>query len=630
MPAARANADQTPDVWFAGTRLIFDHPELRGADVAVATSDAGLARLLARTGATLSYENGQRYIVITAADRRTITLTVGDTRVSAGGVTTAAPFAPYTEGNNAFVPLATVARALYLLPVMDGGALVLEPQFGALDVRSADRTTIVTLHGALPLAYRRTQATAANLSLAFNGLGSSLDQSRAVAAAGLGQIDVLTSGSRRNPTTTVTFETPPGAQRVLLPSSSPNDLTLAFAPAGVALRGSDIPAQASAPPVVVGAQPALPSGAPPPPPLPVSSDATSAPPPAAAAVVGAVDLAPRNDGGADVRIAVSGNADYEWHRLKDGRWYVDVRGATLGMAPRDDTPGQGGVDGLRVHQFALDPVPIVRISLSLASQRRVDIATSDPGIVVSVAPEDDAAPQRLGVGRLGEGAVGYAPQNSEPVSGATPWKFGSGEPQLPAATNPRLIVLDPGHGGSDTGAAHNGLVEKTLTLDIANRLRSRLIQRGWIVRMTRDTDTDVYAPNDSARDELQARCDIANKAGARMFVSVHVNSFTSSGLNGTTTYYYKPVDLAMAQAVQRRLIASLGTKDDGVRKDNFYVIHHTAMPAILIETAFLSNPDDAALLHSTAFLDKVAAAIADGIGDYAHTPPAAQAGDAAN
>ncbi len=82
--------------------------------------------------------------------------------------------------------------------------------------------------------------------------------------------------------------------------------------------------------------------------------------------------------------------------------------------------------------------------------------------------------------------------------------------------NPRLIVLDPGHGGSDAGSAHYGVVEKDVTLDVARRLKAVLVSRGWSVRMTRDGDNDVYAPNDSAHDELQARCDVANGAGARL------------------------------------------------------------------------------------------------------------------
>jgi len=639
LAGAPAAADTIPDVWFAGTRLIFDRPQLRGADIAVATNDSGLARLLARVGATLAYQPGQRYVVVTTADRRTITLTIGDTRVAAGGITTSAPFAPYVMGSDVYVPLATLARALYVQPQFDGSALVLQPHFGTLDVRSDDRATVVTLVGATPLTFKRTTMTDGRLTLTFSGVGSSLDQTRTVAGPGLAQIGVLATGSVRNPTTAVSFDSPPGTQHVILASPASNQLVLAFAPPGVALRGSDIPtqgnaaafvsAEAAAGPVARSVPaPPVPDEMRPPqaPPNPGDGGASPAPLPSPAAV-SAVDLIPGAEGTSQVRIALSGGVDYEWHRLGDGRWYVDLRGATLAMAPRDDTPGTGGIDGLRVHQFALDPVPIVRVTLSLSSPRHVDLVAGPPGLVVTVANADDLAAARIGAGRVGDG-TSYPGADLGPAPSATPWKFGSEQQSLPAATNPHLIVLDPGHGGSDVGAQHNGLTEKDVTLDIARRLRTVLAARGWTVRMTRDSDTDVYAPNDSAHDELQARCDVANKAGARMFVSIHANSFTSSSLSGTTTYYYKGIDLSLAREVHRRLIDELGTKDDGVRKDNFYVVHHTTMPAILVETAFLSNSGDAALLSSPAFLQRIATAIADGVGDYARLPQsAAQTGD---
>ena len=115
------------------------------------------------------------------------------------------------------------------------------------------------------------------------------------------------------------------------------------------------------------------------------------------------------------------------------------------------------------------------------------------------------------------------------------------------------------------------------------------------MKLTRDTDVDVYAPNDSAHDELQARVDVANKAGARLFVSIHANAFINSGPYGTTCYISKPDDVAFAQIVETHL-ASDGTKDDGIIKSHLYVTLHTRMPAVLIETAFLSNPGDYALL----------------------------------
>jgi N-acetylmuramoyl-L-alanine amidase len=203
-------------------------------------------------------------------------------------------------------------------------------------------------------------------------------------------------------------------------------------------------------------------------------------------------------------------------------------------------------------------------------------------------------------------------------SGDTSWKFGPRSNYVP--TNPRLIVLDPGHGGSDRGSIHGGVAEADLALDMAKRLREILIARGWQVKMTRETDVDVYAPGDTAREELQARVDVANKAGARLFVSIHANAFINSGPYGTTFYISKPDDVAFARIVETRLAAD-GTKDDGIVKSHLYVTLHTRMPAVLIETAFLSNPSDYALLTSAAWRQKIAQEIADGIGQYAKQYP---------
>jgi N-acetylmuramoyl-L-alanine amidase len=262
----------------------------------------------------------------------------------------------------------------------------------------------------------------------------------------------------------------------------------------------------------------------------------------------------------------------------------------------------------------------------MPSPRGVSLVPTSDGMTIAIDSQDDSTLQTAGTGELVNGSIVAAvvplpgvaaapPDASRPAADATEpadWKFAAPS----GAKNPKLIVIDPGHGGSDTGAEHNGLVEKELNLDVARRLRSVLIARGWQVKMTRDSDIDVYQPNDSARDELQARDDIANAAGARLLVSVHTNSFTTSELRGTTTYYYTSASRPLAEAIHARLAAALPTADDGIRKENFYVIHHQTMPGVLVEMAFLSNPGDAKLLKTSAFLQSIAVGIADGIGDF--------------
>jgi N-acetylmuramoyl-L-alanine amidase CwlD len=310
---------------------------------------------------------------------------------------------------------------------------------------------------------------------------------------------------------------------------------------------------------------------------------------------------------------VNGGAMYEWHRLLDNRFFVDVKNATLGFPARDDAPPSAAVPAVRIRQIATLPIPIVRVALTLTSQRQVDVVNTVDGLGVAVSGNDEMDPPRVGAGEINGGTV-YSPA---PVA-VLPLN-----PLVLPAGRSKLIVIDPGHGGSDAGAVHNGLVEKELTLDISRRLRAILIARGWQVKMTRDSDVDVFAPNDSARDELQARSNVANSAGARLFVSVHINSSTSPEINGTASYYYKPEDQPLAAAIQHRLTAVLPTSNLGVRKEAFYVMKHTSAPASLVETAFISNPSDAALLRSPDFLQNVAQAIADGIGDFTSLPQSA-------
>jgi N-acetylmuramoyl-L-alanine amidase CwlD len=663
-----ARADLAPpSFWFSGTKLIFAHPEPKAGDIAVASDDPGLVRFLAKLGATLSYAPGQKYAVVTSADHRTVSFALGDTRFEVDGTTETAPFAAYASGSAVSLPLLTLAKALYVTPVDDGEETVLQPQIGGLDVKSEGRVTTATFHGATKLRFKRLSGPGdEKLEVAFSGTATTLDPERTVGMGALRHISIGLDGSARSPRTVVDFDLAPGTLRVLGPSDAPNAIVFAFAPAGVTLGGTGIPSAGDAslalaplalpslaklpsgrdghrpwqappapvpPPVAVAARTPLPTPAPTSPdlesPAPFASPAPSPAPPAQVVSVTTTPV----DEGFDVQLGITGDLAFEWHRLPDNRWFVDLKNAQLATSPLDEPVDSPAVRSLRVKAVGTADAPAVRLALTLPSPRLVDVAAVKGGITVHVDALDDLAAARAGAGTLAGGTLVAAaaatplPQRLDqaPPVDDSMWKF---SPAPSAKMNPRLIVIDPGHGGSDTGAMHNGLVEKNLTLDISERLKSVLLARGWQVKLTRETDVDVYAPNDSAHDELQARCDVANNNGARLFISVHINSFTSSGLNGTTVYYYKSSDYGLARAVHERLASSLPTNDDGVQKANFYVIHHTAAPAILVETAFLSNPEDAAYLRSPGFLQKVAVGIADGVGKY--SPPGPPALGSAN
>jgi N-acetylmuramoyl-L-alanine amidase len=618
-----------PQFWFAGTRLIFAHATDFDGDVAVPVHDPGLARFLARLGATIAYQPQQRYVVVTSADRRTIVFTIGSTQYTAGGVTARTAFAPYVDTGDAVVPLYAIAHALYVEPVADVDETILQPQIGALDIRADGKRTIVTIRAATPVAYVKRSETPTHLELAFSGVSSTLAETRRVGA--LTNVTVATGGSPKNPTTVITFDSARPAQHDIQ-TPTPYEVALAFGDTAAAL-GAPVPPPAGAP-----APPAV--NAPPAPPLPSGVAAATPTAPSgpvgatAPAVVQSVTLAPDGDG-LTIAVGVNGSASYAWHRLTDMRWYVDIANATLTDAGRDEHPAIAAVESVRIRQIGTPDAPVVRIALTLRGEKHVDVTSTGDGFVIAATNADDLGDLRTGAGMTGGAAPGdvanAAPTASAanvapaPLATPTPWKFVNGS---------RIIVLDPGHGGADMGTAHNGLVEKLITIDIARRLRTLLVAQGWTVRMTRDADVDPVTsanlakmnadgkPNPDDRAYLQTRCDTANDVNARLFISIHVNYSDSPSINGTTFYWYKPEDQLLAQTLERAVIPVAGTNDDGPRHENFYVIHHTTMPAVLIETAFISNPRDAAALASPEFLQNMAIGIAAGVKAYAGAPPA--------
>ena len=183
----------------------------------------------------------------------------------------------------------------------------------------------------------------------------------------------------------------------------------------------------------------------------------------------------------------------------------------------------------------------------------------------------------------------------------------------------KKITLDAGHGGSDPGAiGASGTREKDVTLKITKKVQELLKKKGAKVSMTRTGDKDVYGPNASDVQELQARVDVAEDNDADAFISIHINSSTNKNVGGFSSYYYPKTsnDARLAQAVQDRLVKNFGLDDLGIRKANFYVNKRCTMPSTLLELAFISNPKEEKLMKSNWYINKLAKSIADGIEDY--------------
>jgi N-acetylmuramoyl-L-alanine amidase len=220
-----------------------------------------------------------------------------------------------------------------------------------------------------------------------------------------------------------------------------------------------------------------------------------------------------------------------------------------------------------------------------------------------------------------------------------------------ASLGVKKLVLDPGHGGNDSGARAKGVWEKEITLEISRELRAFLKRAKYEVAMTRDTDAFV---------SLRQRAQIANVERADLFVSIHVNSVPSRECHAVETYYLGPADdpraeqlagkenhesgyhLAdfrrllegvyahvrqaesrkLAQVVQHELVTVLGNtnpaiRDKGVRSAPFLVLVATESPGILAEVSCLSNDEEAGRLADPAYRQQIARALFHGIHAYA-------------
>lgn len=189
----------------------------------------------------------------------------------------------------------------------------------------------------------------------------------------------------------------------------------------------------------------------------------------------------------------------------------------------------------------------------------------------------------------------------------------------------KKICIDPGHGGSDSGAIGiTGLKEKDVNLDISLRLEKDLVNLGATVYMTRTGDTEVAGPGASRTEELQARCDVATKNGVDVFLCIHNNAWTDPNKSGMEVYVVRQAGgetKRLAGAVYEKLKA-LPTKPNGILEAGFYVLNHTSMPGILTETAYVSNAKDEALLKTPEFREQVAGAIAQGVKEFLQHPTA--------
>lgn len=182
------------------------------------------------------------------------------------------------------------------------------------------------------------------------------------------------------------------------------------------------------------------------------------------------------------------------------------------------------------------------------------------------------------------------------------------------------ILVDPGHGGRDPGMIGvDGLEEKGINLEIAQKLQRLLEEEGYEAVLTRQTDAGLYeedAANKKAQD-LKRRCQMIEELEPLVTVSIHQNSYQDPSVQGPQVFYYRDSreGKKLAEAIQEQMNETLQIANPRQIKanDEYYILKHSSGTAVLVECSFLSSPEEAAKIQTEEYQQAVARAICGGI-----------------
>lgn len=297
---------------------------------------------------------------------------------------------------------------------------------------------------------------------------------------------------------------------------------------------------------------------------------------------------------------------------------------------------QYGVNGWSLTQFSTTP-PAVRIVLALedgAPEWEVTPIRQGGIVLLPVGAANAASISptiQTGIPTTSQSSrpVSLPTLNTPPPQGqpivrpispaptpATPPPIGNPFPQMqpvrnqPIPQGQTVVVLDPGHGGADPGAVGiGGLQEKLVVTAVTQYVAAALRSQGIAVLLTRQGDEEV---------DLQPRVEIAENANASLFVSIHANAISMDRpeVNGLETYYYSDMGERFAEVLHRRVISLTGMEDRGTRQARFFVLRRTSMPAVLVETGYVTGAIDAPKLSDPNWQARMGNAIAAGVLDY--------------
>ncbi|HAM80117.1 N-acetylmuramoyl-L-alanine amidase [Ornithinibacillus bavariensis] len=170
------------------------------------------------------------------------------------------------------------------------------------------------------------------------------------------------------------------------------------------------------------------------------------------------------------------------------------------------------------------------------------------------------------------------------------------------------ILLDPGHGGKDSGATKDKIFEKNLALSTAKKVAEKLSQAGASVHYTRENDTFI---------SLENRVKKSNSHQTDAFISLHFDYFNDPEANGVSTYFYNHgTSKALANEIHSALMDGIPMADRGVRTADYYVLVNNLKPSVLLELGFMTSPTDFEKIQTEEYQDKVAKAITDGLVNY--------------
>jgi N-acetylmuramoyl-L-alanine amidase len=195
--------------------------------------------------------------------------------------------------------------------------------------------------------------------------------------------------------------------------------------------------------------------------------------------------------------------------------------------------------------------------------------------------------------------------------------------------NGKVVVLDPGHGGHDSGAVGvDGTYEKTVNYNFAVATKAALEAKGYKVYMTRSGDVDCKVPVIDTNAELSCRSKVSSTYKANIFISIHANSEYTGSANGTETYYNANSNYdghmnaspskskLLSDTVHKYIQPAFGSLNRGSKDSSYYVLRFNSVPAILIEVGFMSNTGDLSKMKNASMQQTFANAITKGVDEY--------------